>query len=157
MTPKVQKEDVMARLLASCPSFAERWERYLASDLYEPDLIYIDIGQFAHHIVGLFREGQVAEFPAVFEAVEELHLNGTDEVRDRLRCLVRKQACHHASHRRLDVRIPTRSPRFRDVERCARPLCENDARRCKQDDQRVCDGVDQAHDDATDSTAPTSN
>lgn len=43
--------------------------------------VYIDVGAFAAHLVGLLERGDTSEFPAVFEAVEGLLRDGDDGVR----------------------------------------------------------------------------
>lgn len=77
------KEQVMPLLLEACPSFSKRWEEHLA--FYENEdekLLYIDLGEFAHHLVELQKAQRVAEFPAVFQAIEKLHLDGDHYVKE---------------------------------------------------------------------------
>jgi hypothetical protein len=72
---KIRKEQVMTLLLKACPSFTQTWEEHRA--FYDDeDLLYVDLGEFAHHLVELHQTGQSGEFPAVFEVIERLHLAG---------------------------------------------------------------------------------
>jgi hypothetical protein len=78
---QITKEQVMPLLLEACPSFTERWEEHRA--FYDDeDLLYIDLGEFAHHLVKLHKTNQTGEFPAVFDVIERLHLDGDDYVRE---------------------------------------------------------------------------
>ena len=73
----------MPLLLAACPSFSKRWEEQLL--LYQEEdeqLLYLDLAEFAHHLVELHKAHRVEEFPAVFQAVESLHLEGDDFVKE---------------------------------------------------------------------------
>ena len=75
----ISKDEVMPMLLMACPSYRARWQDYCADSTYEPGLVYLDLGDFAHHIVDLLREGKTEEFRAVFDVIERMHLEG-DEV-----------------------------------------------------------------------------
>lgn len=65
-------------LLQACPSFQEPWREYVA-DWPDPSErgVYIDLGEFVQHLVGLLDRGDTAEFPAVFSTVEH-HLRTSD-------------------------------------------------------------------------------
>ena len=78
----IVKDEVMPLLLKSCPSFREPWDGYVASPSYEAGLLYVDLGEFAHHLVELMRRGSAAEFAAVFDVVERLHLDGDSYVKE---------------------------------------------------------------------------
>src|SRR5689334_11910337 len=77
----ITKEQVMPLLLGACPSFSERWEKHRA--FYDDEnLLYIDLGEFANHLVGLYETQEIREFPAVFQIIESLHLEGDDFVKE---------------------------------------------------------------------------
>ena len=78
----ILKSDVMPMLLAACPSFGTPWEAYSAEPEYEVGLVYLHLGEFARHLVALWRTAQTAEFPRVFDAVERLHVEGDDYVQE---------------------------------------------------------------------------
>jgi hypothetical protein len=77
----ITKEQVMPLLLNACPSFTEKWAKHSAY-WEDENLLYIDLGQFAHHLIELHKGNQIVEFPAVFEVVEKLHLEGNDYVKE---------------------------------------------------------------------------
>jgi hypothetical protein len=78
---RITKEQVMPLLLAACPSFTEKWEEHHA--FYDgEDLLYVDFGEFAHHLVELHKTNRVGELPAAFEIIERLHLEGDDYVKE---------------------------------------------------------------------------
>jgi hypothetical protein len=71
---------VIKALIAACPSFADRWREHLArSDGGIGP--YVDAGAFAGHLVDLLDSGQTSEFPALFDAVEQVLIDGDDGVR----------------------------------------------------------------------------
>jgi hypothetical protein len=72
----IERNGVMPLLLAACPSFETPWQAYVSGPVYESDLLYIHLAEFARHLVDLKRREQTAEFPDVFAAVERLHLEG---------------------------------------------------------------------------------
>jgi hypothetical protein len=79
----VTKEQVMLLLLTACPSFFKRWEEQLL--LYEEgdeQLLYLDLAEFADHLVELHKAHRIEEFPAVFQVVESLHLEGDHFVKE---------------------------------------------------------------------------
>jgi hypothetical protein len=82
MPSVIAKDEVMPLLLQACPSFVEPWKAYSAEPTYEEGLLYIDLGEFAHHLVELMRAGPTSEFAAVFDVVERLHLDGDAYVKE---------------------------------------------------------------------------
>jgi hypothetical protein len=77
----ITKEQVMPLFLNACPSFSKRWEEHRA--FYEDEhLLYIDLGEFAHHLIELEKSNQTEEFPAVFDLIEKIHLEGDDFVKE---------------------------------------------------------------------------
>lgn len=71
----------MSLLRAACPSFEPRWQAYVADPLYDEELFYVHLGEFASHLVDLMVKGQVVEFPAVLETIERLYVDGDYDVR----------------------------------------------------------------------------
>lgn len=71
----------MALLLEACPSFADKWVQHRAIYGEEHEL-YIDLMEFAHHVVSLQTLGQKEELIAVFIAVERLRMTGDEYVRE---------------------------------------------------------------------------
>lgn len=71
----------MPLLLDACPSFSKRWEEHRA--FYEDEeLLYVDLGEFAHHLVELQKANRIEEFPAVFKVIEAMHLEGDHYVKE---------------------------------------------------------------------------
>ncbi len=71
---------VMPALLESCSSFHNAWDLHLAEWGDEERGVYIDVGVFSDHLVGLLERGDTQEFPAVFDTVERLLREGDDDV-----------------------------------------------------------------------------
>jgi hypothetical protein len=79
----ITKEQVMPLLLVACPSFSKRWEEHrLFYEAGDEQLLYIDLGEFASHLVELHKAGRVEEFPAAFQIIERLHLEGDHYVKE---------------------------------------------------------------------------
>ena len=77
----ITKEHVMPLFLEACASFTEKWKEYRAfAD--DEDLLYVALGEFAHHVVELYQANRTDEFPAVIEIIEKLHLEGDAYVRE---------------------------------------------------------------------------
>src|SRR4051812_26644380 len=76
----ITKEQVMPLLLEACPSFTEKWKEHSA-DWQEENLLYIDLAEFNRHLIELHKSKQIDEFPAVFDVVEKLHIEGDDYVK----------------------------------------------------------------------------
>lgn len=77
----ITKEQVIPLFLEVCPSFTEKWKEHRAFSKDE-DLLYVDLGEFVHHLVELHQADRKDEFSAVFEVIERLHLEGDAYVRE---------------------------------------------------------------------------
>ncbi len=77
----ITKEQVMPLFLRACPSFTAKWEEHRAYYDNE-DLLYIDLGEFAHHLIELHKTNQTEELPAVFDVIEKLHIEGEAYVKE---------------------------------------------------------------------------
>lgn len=60
--------EVMPLLLQACPSFEQRWATYMSDPTYDESLLYIHLGEYARHLVGLAKQGSTDEFSAVFQS-----------------------------------------------------------------------------------------
>ncbi|MCT4776797.1 MULTISPECIES: DUF7674 family protein [Exiguobacterium] len=84
MKKEIAKSEVMELFLQACPSYKNRWNEYI-EDNYETgdeQLLYIDFADFAAHIVDLYRQSKLKEFPAVFHIIELLHTTGDPYVKE---------------------------------------------------------------------------
>ncbi|MGM7636584.1 DUF7674 family protein [Bacillus sp. Hm123] len=84
MKNEISTNEVMKLLLQACPSYQTRWEEYV-KDNYETGeehLLYIDLSDFSAHIIDLYKQNKIDEFPAVFEVIELLHTSGDDYVKE---------------------------------------------------------------------------
>jgi hypothetical protein len=83
MRMKITPEAVADLVFEACPSYREAWPDF---DAGKPtDTIYsvpILIG-LAGHVAGLWRRRQFSEFPAIFDLVERLHVEGNKKGRTR--------------------------------------------------------------------------
>ncbi|HEY2931281.1 MAG TPA: hypothetical protein VGK99_05995 [Acidobacteriota bacterium] len=77
----INESEMMRFLVSACPSFAERWAEWISDEDYDPALVYVDVGELAHHLVELLKQGHAEDLPSVFTAVEQLYENGDDDVR----------------------------------------------------------------------------
>lgn len=98
----IKATDVMPLLLEACPSFAEPWKDYVSDAAYEEGLLYVDLGQFAGHVVGLMKQGLTSEFPSVFAIVERLHAEGDAYVKEAATIGLLEGIQNHAGHENVD-------------------------------------------------------
>ena len=76
------ESDVLPTFLRACPSFQLHWDEYVGDETYEPNQVYVEVGEFARHLSCLLRAGRVDEFSNVFAAVENLLEDGDQETRN---------------------------------------------------------------------------
>jgi hypothetical protein len=74
MPTAISKDQVMPLLMEACPSYR------LPSE--DRELLYVMLGDFAHHLLQLHRQHRTEAFPAVAEAIERLHVEGDHDVRE---------------------------------------------------------------------------
>jgi hypothetical protein len=98
----VTREEVMPMLLTVCPSFAAPWRDYVDNPIYEEGQLYIDLAEFASHLVGLQKAGETSEFQAVFRVVEAFHLDGDAFVREAATIGLLEDIQNVARNRNLD-------------------------------------------------------
>jgi hypothetical protein len=72
----------MPLLRAACPSFEAPWQTYVADATYDARLLYVHLGEFARHLVGLMVEGRLSDFEAIFDVIERLHVEGDSYVKE---------------------------------------------------------------------------
>ncbi|WP_018885277.1 DUF7674 family protein [Paenibacillus massiliensis] len=76
-------QEVMALLIQACPSYQNRAERYL-NDNYEAGeqrLYYLEVADFAEHLFPRLLDQPTNEVKDVFSVVEQMFLEGNEEVR----------------------------------------------------------------------------
>lgn len=94
----------MPLFLKACPSFAGRWKEH--REYYgEEALLYIGLGEFAEHIIDLYRQGRIQEFLAVFHTVEELYTEGDEYVKEATTNGLLEGIQNIAGHRGLDAEV----------------------------------------------------
>jgi hypothetical protein len=80
----IAKDDMMGALLDACPSFAPQWEAFQHEWREEADNLplYLVLAELARHLIGMLERCDTAGLPAVFAAVERLHVEGEHYVRE---------------------------------------------------------------------------
>jgi hypothetical protein len=69
----IRKTGLLPLLHAACPSFSTDETTALP---------YLLLGEFAHHLLALYKQSPKGDFPAVIELIERLHLEGDAYVRE---------------------------------------------------------------------------
>lgn len=77
----ISKDQIVPMLLEACPEIQTDWQRHRADWNDEEAGIYNDLAVFAHFIVNAFSKNETARFPAVFQVIEALLSDGTEEVK----------------------------------------------------------------------------
>ncbi len=81
----IRRDDVEALLLRACPSFQDSPDliEYHENFDQEPEpLLFLLAGAFVRHLTALNGAGRREEFPGVFDLIEDLHVRGSDYVRN---------------------------------------------------------------------------
>jgi hypothetical protein len=82
MSKLITKPEAFALLLKTCPDAQEAWEEHLLEWEGEHETVpYLGVSVFARHIVDSFEAGKKESFPAVFQLIERLIVEGDEEVR----------------------------------------------------------------------------
>jgi hypothetical protein len=78
----IRIDQVFERLVEACPSYRARWEALRAEPDFDAEVVYPNLGDFAHHVVELLERGETAELPALARELEALHVEGDDAVKE---------------------------------------------------------------------------
>jgi hypothetical protein len=76
----ISRDQMIPLLLEGCPSFLpvlEEHRRYFGEEI-----LYVVLGDFARHLLQLYRQRQTEDFPAIARVIERLHLEGDHDVRE---------------------------------------------------------------------------
>ena len=73
----IEQEQVIPLILEACPSFRETWDQ---SD--DQELLYVIMGELAHHLLSLYCDTRTDEFGPLCEVIERLHTDGNGFVRE---------------------------------------------------------------------------
>ncbi|UUX95559.1 hypothetical protein [Aquabacterium sp. J223] len=76
----IQQAEVMPLLLEACPGFAEAWVEHVREN--GNDLLYVAAGSFARYLLSLHQSGQLSELSAAGAAIEQLHVSGSQWVKE---------------------------------------------------------------------------
>ena len=92
----------MPLLIAACPSFEKPWDEYRSQPEFEEALVYVHLGEYARHLVTLWREGRQAELHRAFAVVEQLHVEGDGYVQEAATIGLLEDLQSSAGHDRID-------------------------------------------------------
>jgi hypothetical protein len=77
----LRADHIIPLLVASCPSYRERWRDISHSSDFEPDLIYLHLGNFADHFMIVLNRFDERDLEGICDAIEQLHVYGDAHVR----------------------------------------------------------------------------
>ena len=82
----ITKDQFIDQLVAVCPSFGARWQRFKMEWIGNPVLSeddgdgtwphYLLLSDLANHLIGLLERGETESFPAIFGVVEDWVVHG---------------------------------------------------------------------------------
>lgn len=82
MSKQITKPEAFVPLLQACPDAQEAWNEHLLEWEGEHETVpYLGMSVFARHIVDLMEAGNTGAFPAVFQLIERLIVEGDEDVR----------------------------------------------------------------------------
>lgn len=94
----------MPLFLEACPSFGEKWNEHRA--LYaDEQLLYVDMSEFAHHLVELYKSNQTTEFRTIFDTIERLQIDGDHYVKEAATIGMLEGIQNVASNNGVDPRV----------------------------------------------------
>jgi len=73
----ITKDQVMPLLIEACPSYC-----IAAKKSEDADLLYVEMGNFARHLLQLHQQRRIEEFSAIARIIERLHVEGDSYVRE---------------------------------------------------------------------------
>ena len=85
-------------LRRAVPSFAERWQEFIAQPWYEDDPTF-DVSELARHLVDEAAARRTAELPPFFAALDELLAGASDELYDLVTIGLLEDIVHEADAR----------------------------------------------------------
>lgn len=79
----IARDAVMPLLLIAAPGYAPSWTAVQSDPTFDPDLLYVHLGDFARYVLQLVRDNPShPELGEIARAVERLHLEGDAHVRE---------------------------------------------------------------------------
>jgi hypothetical protein len=99
----IRREQVIGRLLEACPSYHARWEAYRQGPEFDAALLYVHLGDFADHVVDLLARDARADLAAITQALERLHLEGDDHVKEAATIGLLEGIQNVAGHRKVST------------------------------------------------------
>lgn len=76
----ITKDQVIPLLTEACPSFQDVVDQHRRD--YGDDLLYVELGCFASHLLALTKQGGTALSAEIWRVVERLHVEGDHDVRE---------------------------------------------------------------------------
>lgn len=76
----IQQNEMLPMLVEACPSFAEKLREH--REFFEEEINYAELGEFAHHLIDLYKQNQTDEFAKIFDVIERFHIEGDDYVKE---------------------------------------------------------------------------
>jgi hypothetical protein len=79
----IARNEMFEDVLTACPAFSSTWQEFCQEWEGEAELpIYLALGDLARHLIGMLENREDSELKAVFEVVEQWHLNGDPYVKE---------------------------------------------------------------------------
>ena len=79
----INRAAMMAIITEVCPGFAGPYDAFLAEWHNEPELpYYLALADFSCHLIALLQTGERSQLDSAFEAIERLHTEGDQYVRE---------------------------------------------------------------------------
>ena len=78
----VDHQQIIPYLIRACPSFARPMKRFIRRT--NTKLVYVVLGEFARHLIQLYKNNDLNEFQDVADAIEILYIRGTDYSKEAL-------------------------------------------------------------------------
>ncbi len=99
----ITKTDCMKLILQQVPAFSERWQAHLCYWGDEEAGVCNDMAEFSHYVMDLIKNDELVNLPVIFDLVEQLMIDGSNEIQDVVATCFLENLLNAASGGRLDA------------------------------------------------------
>lgn len=79
----IYRQEILPLLVKACPSFTGIWDEHKVFYADEENFLpYVALGEFACHLVELYKSNELSEFENVFAYIEKFHTEGEGYVKE---------------------------------------------------------------------------
>ena len=102
----IKRSEMLPMLVEACPTFSDEWKEHKLQFHDEEDFLpYVALATFNNHLVNLYQENKTDDFEKVFDAIERLHIEGDEYVKESATIGLLEGLQNIAGNRGLDAEV----------------------------------------------------